>query len=99
MQVVSAIKYAVVERPHPIDASLSSSVLPFLSLMDDPDRNVRRAAVVSLSAAAHYKPQLVAPHLERLLPLLYQQTAIRPDMVRVVDLGPFKHTVGARDAG
>ena len=36
---------------------------------------------------------LVSGHLPALLPLLYQQTVVRPEMVRIVDLGPFKHTV------
>ncbi|KAG1681345.1 hypothetical protein FOA52_007393 [Chlamydomonas sp. UWO 241] len=91
--VVSAIKYAVVERAHTVDARLGPVVPRFLGMMADPDRNVRKAAVVSLSAAAHHKPVLVASHLESLLPLLYQQTVVRPELVRVVDLGPFKHTI------
>ncbi len=51
-------------------------------MMADPDRHVRKAAVVSLSAAVHHKPSLVAAHLETLLPLLYEQMVVRPDMVR-----------------
>lgn len=92
-QVVSAIKHCVVERPHPVDAALASHMLAFLSAMSDEDRHVRRAAVVSLSAAAHAKPALVADHLPALLPALFAQTAVREDLIRVVDLGPFKHRV------
>jgi hypothetical protein len=46
--------------------------------------------------AVHGKPGLVASGgaLGRLLPLLYAQTVIRADMIRTVDLGPFKHKVG-----
>ena len=50
----------------------------------------------ALSAAVHHKAPLVAGHLPALLPLLYNQTEIRPEMIRIVDLGPFKHTVGGR---
>jgi cullin-associated NEDD8-dissociated protein 1 len=78
---------------HSVDAHLGPVVPRFLGMMADPDRNVRKAAVVSLSAVAHHKPVLVASHLETLLPLLYQQTVVRPELVRVVDLGPFKHTI------
>ena len=153
---MNAVKAAVVERPHPVDVQLAPCLLAFLSLIADEDRNVRRAAVVALSAVAHHKVQgrggcllggsaeathflkflwyleaaapfpspiisthaslaspsspgslplnmcrppnsaqapLVSGHLPALLPLLYQQTVVRPEMVRVVDLGPFKHTV------
>lgn len=92
--VVAAVKYAVVDKPHAIDEALSGSCLMgFLMMMADPDRHVRKAAVVSLSALARHKPRLVLPHLAQLLPLLYQQTAIREDMIRTVDLGPFKHKI------
>lgn len=54
-QVVSAIRYAVVDKPHAVDAALAPSILTFLLLMGDGDRHVRKAAVVALSAAAHQK--------------------------------------------
>jgi hypothetical protein len=50
--------------------------------MGDPDRHVRKAAVVALSAVVHHKPGLVAGGLAQLLPLLFEQTVIREDMVR-----------------
>lgn len=45
--------------------------------------------------AVHGKPGLVSSGgaLARLLPLVYTQTVIRADMIRTVDLGPFKHKV------
>ena len=55
LQVVNAVKAAVVERPHPVDVQLAPCLLAFLSLIADEDRNVRRAAVVALSAVAHHK--------------------------------------------
>lgn len=54
---------------------------------------MRRAAVQVLHVAAHNKAVLIQRLLPTLMPLLYQQTLQRPDLVRVVDLGPFKHTV------
>ena len=52
---MNAVKAAVVERPHLVDAQLAPCLLAFLSLIADEDRNVRRAAVVALSAVAHHK--------------------------------------------
>ena len=55
--MVNAVKASVVERPHPVDVQLAPCLLAFLSLIADEDRNVRRAAVVALSAVAHHKVQ------------------------------------------
>ncbi|KAF6251732.1 armadillo-type protein [Scenedesmus sp. NREL 46B-D3] len=91
--VVGAVKYMVVDKPHPVDDLLKDCLLDFLGLMADPDRHVRKAAVVALSAVVHHKPGLVAAGLEQLLPQLYDQTVIKQEMIRTVDLGPFKHRI------
>jgi cullin-associated NEDD8-dissociated protein 1 len=54
---------------------------------------VRKAAVLSLSTLAHHKPRLLAGQLPPLLPKLYAQTAVDESLIRVVDLGPFKHRI------
>ena len=46
-----------------------------------------------MSAAAHADATLVTPSLPDALPALIAKTEILKDLVRVVDLGPFKHTV------
>ncbi|KAF6098817.1 putative cullin associated and neddylation dissociated 2 (putative) [Phyllostomus discolor] len=43
--------------------------------------------------AVHNKPSLVRDRLGNILPLLYQETKIRRDLIREVEMGPFKHTV------
>jgi len=94
--VVSAVKHMVVERPHAVDGALGAVVGPLLGAgMADEDRHVRRAAVVSLSAVAHQKAGLVAGGgvLGGLMAGLYAQTAVREDLIRTVDLGPFKHKI------
>lgn len=92
----------VADKAHAIDAPLAAGgTATFLSLVSDADPGVRRAAVVSLSAVAHTKPALLAspgvggaaPPLTALLPPLYEQTVVRPELIRTVDLGPFKHRV------
>ncbi|XP_012664685.1 cullin-associated NEDD8-dissociated protein 2 isoform X2 [Otolemur garnettii] len=44
-------------------------------------------------SAVHNKPSLVRDLLNGILPLLYQETKIRRDLIREVEMGPFKHTV------
>ncbi|CAN6271551.1 unnamed protein product [Urochloa humidicola] len=91
--VAIAIKYSIVERPEEIDKIMCSEISTFLMLIKDSDRHVRRAAVLALSTAAHNKPNLIKGLLPELLPLLYDQTVIKQELVRTVDLGPFKHVV------
>lgn len=91
--VAVAVKYSIVERPEKIDEILYPEISSFLMLIRDHDRHVRRAAVLALSIAAHNKPNLIKGLLPELLPLLYDQTIIKKEMIRTVDLGPFKHTV------
>ncbi|KAK6159687.1 hypothetical protein DH2020_003068 [Rehmannia glutinosa] len=76
-----------------IDEILYPEISSFLMLIKDHDRHVRRAAVLALNTAAHNKPNLIKGLLSELLPLLYDQTVIKKELIRTVDLGPFKHTV------
>ncbi|EEH53166.1 uncharacterized protein MICPUCDRAFT_5179, partial [Micromonas pusilla CCMP1545] len=101
---VTAVKHlarAVAKRK---DAVLSALVAPCLAscvvgpnaALSDEDvgvRRVLRAAAQTLSAAAHADATLVTPSLPDALPALIAKTEILKDLVRVVDLGPFKHTV------
>ncbi|KAB2612217.1 cullin-associated NEDD8-dissociated protein 1-like [Pyrus ussuriensis x Pyrus communis] len=91
--VVIAVKYSIVERPERIDEILYPEIASFLMLIKDHDRHVRRAAVLVLSTFAHNKPNLIKGLLPELLPLLYDQTVIKKELIRTVDLGPFKHIV------
>ncbi|XP_010912657.1 cullin-associated NEDD8-dissociated protein 1 [Elaeis guineensis] len=91
--VVIAVKYSIVERPEKIDEILYPEISSFLMLIKDNDRHVRRAAVLALSTAAHNKPNLIKGLLPELLPLLYDQTVVKQELIRTVDLGPFKHVV------
>lgn len=91
--VVIAVKYSIVERPEKLDEFIFPEISTFLMLIKDNDRHVRRAAVLALSTAAHNKPNLIKGLLPELLPLLYDQTVVKKELIRTVDLGPFKHTV------
>ncbi|KAL4425586.1 hypothetical protein ABPG75_009602 [Micractinium tetrahymenae] len=91
--VVAAVRHTFVDAPHPVDALLPGVVADFLQRIGDDDRHVRRAAVQVLSTGAHNKPGLVVEHLPAALPLLYQQTVVNKELIRTVDLGPFKHQI------
>ncbi|KAG5459633.1 MAG: cullin-associated NEDD8-dissociated protein 1-like protein [Olpidium bornovanus] len=56
-------------------------------------QNVRRLALSTLNSAAHNKPHLLYDLLRDLLPLLYNETIVKPELIRMVEMGPFKHKV------
>ncbi|PRP86551.1 HEAT repeat-containing protein [Planoprotostelium fungivorum] len=91
--VVAAIKFAIVERPLPIDALLSEHIPKFLNLLSDPELIVRRNTLFTLNFIAHNKAILIREVLSTYLPALYGESKIKPELIREVDLGPFKHRV------
>nr|XP_046241015.1 cullin-associated NEDD8-dissociated protein 2 isoform X3 [Scatophagus argus] len=91
--VVTAIKFTIVDQPARIDSLLNDCIGDFLKTLQDEDINVRRVALVMFNSAAHNKPSLIRGRLATVLPHLYKETQIRKDLIREVEMGPFKHTV------
>ncbi|CAH3188697.1 unnamed protein product, partial [Porites evermanni] len=91
--VVTAVKFTISDHPQPIDSQLRSCIGDFLRTVQDPDLNVRRVALVTFNSAAHNKPSLIRDLLDQILPQLYNETKIRKELIREVEMGPFKHTV------
>ncbi|XP_027759089.1 cullin-associated NEDD8-dissociated protein 1-like isoform X2 [Empidonax traillii] len=91
--VVTAIKFTIADQPQPIDALLKGCIGDFLQTLQDPDLNVRRVALALFNSAAHNKPSLIWDLLNVVLPSLYSETKVRRELIREVEMGPFKHTV------
>lgn len=89
---VSAIKFTISDQPQPIDALLRQSIGQFLHALQDPEPAVRRVALVAFNSAVHNKPSLVRDLLPELLPQLYSETRVKKELIREVEMGPFKHT-------
>lgn len=80
-----------------------------MNALQDSDINVRRVALVTFNSAAHNKPSLVRDLLlptntiadtngdhekkSSLIQCLYNETKTRKELIREVEMGPFKHTV------
>lgn len=64
-------------QPSTIDSLLRTCIGDFLTMLQDPDLNVRRVALVAFNSAAHNKPSLVRELLPSILPQLYNETKIR----------------------
>ncbi|NXL59661.1 CAND1 protein, partial [Chordeiles acutipennis] len=91
--VVTAVKFTIADQPQPIDALLKGCIGDFLKTLQDPDLNVRRVALAMFNSAAHNKPSLIRDFLNAALPSLYNETKVRRELIREVEMGPFKHTV------
>ncbi|XP_053147989.1 cullin-associated NEDD8-dissociated protein 1-like [Hemicordylus capensis] len=91
--VVTAIKFTISDQPQPIDPLLKGCIGDFLKTLQDSDLNVRRVALAMFNSAAHNKPSLIRDQLSTVLPHLYNETKIRRELIREVEMGPFKHTV------
>ncbi|KAF8139703.1 armadillo-type protein [Boletus edulis] len=91
--VVSAIRYTFAESSPSYDELLAPLIMDFLSLMKDADLTVRRLALSALNSAARTKPHLIRDHLPTLLPTLYAETKVNPELIRTVQMGPWTHKV------
>lgn len=107
--VVAAIRYTFAESNPAFDELLGPMLIDVLSLMLDPDivstlsnfqvplhsppQTVRRLALSTLNSAARTKVYLIRDHLHTLLPTLYQETVVKPDLIRTVQMGPWTHKV------
>ncbi|KAI0307414.1 TIP120-domain-containing protein [Multifurca ochricompacta] len=91
--VLSAIRYTFVDSSSTFDEVLAPYLLDFLSLMEDTELSVRQLALSVLNAAARTKPHLLRDHLHALLPALYQETIMKTELVRTVQMGPWQHKV------
>lgn len=90
---IAAIKYVIMDEPQSVDCVLKASMGDFLAALNDPELSVRRVALVAFNSAAHNKPFLIRDLLPTILSSLYNETKIRRELIREVEMGPFKHTV------
>ena len=91
---VQAIRYTLPESDEAFDGVLRMVLVDMLLVMlQDKDMEIRRLAMTTLNSAVHNKPDLVLPHLGEMMPFVLSESVIKPELIREVMLGPFKHTV------
>jgi len=92
--VIQAIRYTLPDVDEAFDAVLKTLLVDMLiTMMHDAELENRRLALTTLNSAAHNKPDLILPHLSQLLPLVMKESVVKPELVREVMMGPFKHKV------
>jgi cullin-associated NEDD8-dissociated protein 1 len=91
---IQAIRYTLPDSDEPFDAVLRTLLIDMLTtMMHDSDLENRRLALTTLNSASHNKPELIHPHLSQLVPLVMKESVIKPELIREVMMGPFKHKV------
>jgi len=91
--VVTALKFSIVEKQQEVDQLLLPEMATFLDLLKDKDLNVRKNTLLTLNYIAHNKPILIRNVLPDYLALIFGESKVKPELIREVDLGPFKHKV------
>ncbi|KAL5119989.1 hypothetical protein ACEQ8H_002087 [Pleosporales sp. CAS-2024a] len=92
--VISALRYTFSDTDEAYDEYLRPIVVPMLvQMLNEPDLENRRLALMTFNSAMHNKPEIILPSLDQLLPLAMKETVVRPELIREVQMGPFKHKV------
>ncbi|CAG8976068.1 hypothetical protein HYALB_00002346 [Hymenoscyphus albidus] len=92
--VIQAIRYTLPDSDEAFDNVLKTTLLDMVTVMlRDENIENKRLALTTLNSAAHNKRDLIIPNLGTLLPLVMSASVIRPDLIRMITMGPFKHKV------
>lgn len=92
--VISALRYTFTDTDEAYDEYLRPIVVPMLvHMLHEPDLENRRLALMTFNSAMHNKPDIILPALDQLLPLAMKETVLKPELIREVQMGPFKHKV------
>ncbi|KAJ5918525.1 hypothetical protein N7466_010517 [Penicillium verhagenii] len=92
--VISAFRYTLADASNAFNAVLRPLIVPLLTgMLADADLSNHRLALTTLNSAIHNKMNLLLPHLGELLPVVFGDAHIKPELIREVQMGPFKHKV------
>lgn len=92
--VIQAVRFTLADSDDAYDEILNPVLVEMLTkMLNDPDLENRRLALGALNSATHNKADIVIPHLSKLVPLVIKESKIKPELVREVQMGPFKHKV------
>ncbi|PKY03364.1 TATA-binding protein-interacting protein [Aspergillus campestris IBT 28561] len=92
--VISAFRYTLSDARDSFNDVLRPLIVPLLvNMLSDRDLGNHRLALTTLNSAIHNKMDIISPHLNELLPAVFGDTKIKPELIREVQMGPFKHRV------
>ncbi|KAI1377185.1 TIP120-domain-containing protein [Hypoxylon crocopeplum] len=91
---VQALRYTLPDSDESFDLMLKTVLIDMLlTVLSDQNMEIRRLGMTALNSAAHNKPDLILPHLGELMPYVMAESVVKPELIREVQMGPFKHLV------
>eukprot|EP00708_Paratrimastix_pyriformis_P001990 GAFH01000728.1.p1 GENE.GAFH01000728.1~~GAFH01000728.1.p1 ORF type:complete len:1227 (-),score=530.19 GAFH01000728.1:100-3780(-) len=91
--IAHALKYTIAEGSQPVDTVLAARMGNFVRLLQDPDLAVRRELMLLIKSLLTIKPRLVRDVLPQVVPIVLAETAVKTELRRVVECGPFKEVM------
>ncbi|KAL1996232.1 hypothetical protein VTN49DRAFT_284 [Thermomyces lanuginosus] len=92
--VISAFRYTLSDSSSSYNNVLRPLIVPMLvTMLSDRDLGNHRLALTTLNSAIHNKMEVIHPYLHELLPAVMGDTHVKPELIREVQMGPFKHKV------
>lgn len=73
-----------------IEPLLVSTLQRLLPHLNSPNLDISKITIITFNASIHHQPKLLSTLLPELIPRLLELSKPRPELVRVVDMGPFK---------
>jgi len=76
------------------DVTAMTTLMPdIIELASDTEHQIRQFTLESLISIAHHLPALLKNEFETLLKIIYSETEVKKELIKEVDLGPFKHKI------
>ena len=92
--VIQATRFTFADSDDTFDEVLKPMLIRMLTTMlNDPNLENRRLALSTLNSATANKSDIVLPYLGQLIPLVMKESRINTNLIREVQMGPFKHKV------
>jgi cullin-associated NEDD8-dissociated protein 1 len=92
--VISALRFTFTDTTGSFDTYLKPILTDlFVTMLKDSSLENRKLALTAVNSAAHTKAKIFVSTIRDVLPLVYQETVIKPELIREVMMGPFKHKV------
>ena len=92
--MISAFRYTLTDSSDTFNDVLRPLIVPLLiNMLHERDLGNHRLALTTLNSAMHNKMKILLPHLGELIPAVFGDTQIKTELIREVQMGPFKHKV------
>ncbi|KAJ3424895.1 tip120 [Anaeramoeba flamelloides] len=91
--IITSVQFMIHKDNTTIDQVLFENIKHFYKCLSDEDSSIRLATLKLLNLALQYKPILIPRNLEDLLPLIYQESKMKKDLIHIVHIGELKNVI------